>query len=257
MKHSFDVSIAQKYGIEIAIMFEMFYFWISKNEANNMNYHEGKYWTFNSQKGLEKLFPYFGESKTRRTIEKMVQMDILVKGNFNENPYNRTSWYAFGEAGEKIKNAINTDLANLTNGYVKNDECTFGKNDECKTVIYTVNNTVNKESNKESSDNAGLLVSETIPYAEIINYMNEKCEKHYKQNSKVAREKIKARWNEGFRIDDFKNVIDIKSQEWLKDETMCKYLRPDTLFGSKFEIYLNSRSPKQTNEFVLKKGVKM
>lgn len=265
MKHSFDTEVAKKYGVEIAIMFEMFCFWISKNEANNMNYHDGKYWTYNSQKGMENLFPYFGESRTRRTLEKMLNLDILVKGNYNENPYNRTSWYAFGETGEKLRNALNTDLANLTNGYVKNDqctfgkndECTFGKNDECKTVIYTVNNTVNKRNIKESSNDTSLLATETIPYVEIIDYLNEKCLKTYKHKNRIAREKIHARWCEGFRLDDFKRVIDVKSAEWLKDENMNKYLRPDTLFGTKFEIYLNSSLPKQENKFVFKKGVKM
>ncbi len=266
MKHSFDTEIAKMYGVEIAIMFEMFHFWITKNEANNMNYHDGKYWTFNTQKGMEQLFPYFGESKTRRTLEKMVNLGILVKGNHNENPYNRTLWYAFGETGEKLKNAVNTDLANLPNGngnfanctFGKIDKCTIGKSAKCKTVNNTVNNTVNKRNIKESSNDTSLLASETIPYVEIIDYLNKTCVKNYKHKNQTCREKIRARWNEGFRLDDFKRVIDIKASEWLNDENMNKYLRPDTLFGSKFEIYLNSNVPKkQSSEFVLKKGVKM
>ena len=48
MKHSFDAEIANEYGVEIAIMFDMFCFWISKNEANNYNFQDGKHWTFNT-----------------------------------------------------------------------------------------------------------------------------------------------------------------------------------------------------------------
>ena len=51
MKHSFEAEIACKYGIEVAVVFDMFCFWINKNEANENNYHDGKYWTFNSAKG--------------------------------------------------------------------------------------------------------------------------------------------------------------------------------------------------------------
>ena len=88
--------------------------------------------------------------------------------------------------------------------------------------------------------------------------MNSKCSKHYKHSSRIAREKIRARWNEGFRLEDFKTVIDVKSDDWVNDTKMNKYLSPDTLFGSKFEIYLNSTMPKQkTNNFVITKGMKM
>ena len=141
---------------------------------------------------------------------------------------------------------------------VKNDQCTMVKNDQSKTVIYTVSKTVNKRNIKESSDNTDLSASETIPYVEIIDYLNSKCSKHYKHKNRIAREKIRARWNEGFRLEDFKHVIDVKAYEWLNDTEMNKYLRPDTLFGSKFEIYLNSVIPVQkTNNFVITKGMKM
>ena len=51
--------------------------------------------------------------------------------------------------------------------------------------------------------------------------------------------KINARLNNGFSLEDFKKVIDTKTNEWKNDKTMCKYLRPETLFVTKFESYLN------------------
>ena len=266
MKHSFEAEIANEYGVEIAIMFDMFCFWISKNEANDYNFQDGKYWTFNTYEGLHKMFPYWNVQKIKRILNKMVELDLLVKGNYNENPWNHTTWYAFGEVGQKLKNALSIDWSKVTNRtvengncrIVKNDQCTMVKNDQSKTVIYTVSNTVNKRNIKESSDDTDLSASETIPYVEIIDYLNSKCSKRYKHNNRIAREKIHARWNEGFRLEDFKRVIDIKAAEWLNDTEMNKYLRPDTLFGSKFEIYLNSTMPKQkTNDFVITKGMKM
>ena len=101
MKHSFEIAIADKYGIEVAVVFDMFCFWINKNEANENNYHDGKYWTFNSAKGFKKLFPYWSEKKIQRILQKMVEEDLIVKGNYNENPWNQTSWYAVGNRGEK------------------------------------------------------------------------------------------------------------------------------------------------------------
>ena len=71
----------------------------------------------------------------------------------------------------------------------------------------------------------------------IINYLNEKTGKKYRHNSKVATEKINARINEGFTVGDFIKVIDNKSKDpyFIKND----YMRPETLFGNKFESYLN------------------
>ncbi|WP_259316502.1 conserved phage C-terminal domain-containing protein, partial [[Clostridium] innocuum] len=80
---------------------------------------------------------------------------------------------------------------------------------------------------------------DNIPYKQIIDYLNEKAGTQYRYKTPKTKEKIKARYNEGFSFDDFKTVIDKKCTEWLTDSEMCKYLRPETLFGTKFEGYLN------------------
>lgn len=79
--------------------------------------------------------------------------------------------------------------------------------------------------------------SEKIPYSEIISFLNQVTNKKYKVTQKW-KELIKARWNEGQRLDDFKKVINVKSSQWLNDSNMNKYLRPQTLFGNKFDDYL-------------------
>lgn len=84
---------------------------------------------------------------------------------------------------------------------------------------------------------------EQIPYSEIIDYLNKKAGTHYRSGSKAPQRFIRARWHEGFKLEDFKKVIDIKTAEWLDNEDMCKYLRPETLFGTKFEGYLNEKRP--------------
>ena len=77
MKHSFDAEIANEYGVEIAIMFDMFCFWISKNEANDYNFKEGRYWTFNTYEGLHKMFPYWNVQKIKRILNKGTFYAIL------------------------------------------------------------------------------------------------------------------------------------------------------------------------------------
>ena len=76
-------------------------------------------------------------------------------------------------------------------------------------------------------------------YIDIVEYLNKKANKNYKHNSDKRRRFIDARLNEGFTLEDFKKVIDNKCRSWLNDERMNQYLRPETLFGTKFESYLN------------------
>lgn len=76
-------------------------------------------------------------------------------------------------------------------------------------------------------------------YRDIVEYLNKKANKNYKHNSDKTRRFIDARMTEGFTLEDFKKVIDNKCRSWLNDERMNQYLRPETLFGTKFEAYLN------------------
>lgn len=75
----------------------------------------------------------------------------------------------------------------------------------------------------------------------VIDYLNEKTDSHYKATTPKTKQLVQARLKEGFSVDDFKTVIDKKTATWLKDNKMNKYLRPLTLFGTKFEDYLNEK----------------
>lgn len=76
--------------------------------------------------------------------------------------------------------------------------------------------------------------------AAVVAYLNEKAGTNYRATSKATARHIEARFNEGYTLQDFYTVIDKKVAEW-KGGEMEKYLRPETLFGSKFEGYLNAR----------------
>jgi len=83
---------------------------------------------------------------------------------------------------------------------------------------------------------------------EIINYLNRQLNTSYKTNTAKTRNLIKARVNEGFEIEDFKKVISNRKKLWFNDPEMKQYLRPETLFGNKFEGYLNSIPQSQKPE---------
>jgi len=76
--------------------------------------------------------------------------------------------------------------------------------------------------------------------AEIIDFLNECTGKSYKPTSKVATININARLKEGYTKDDFIKVISVKATKWLNTK-FEDYLTPNTLFGNKFESYLNEK----------------
>ncbi len=79
-----------------------------------------------------------------------------------------------------------------------------------------------------------------IPYEEIIGFLNEKTGKNFKANAEESQKLIRARWRTGFRLVDFRKVIENMTVRWGKDPERSQYLRPITLFGTKFESYLNA-----------------
>ena len=102
---------------------------------------------------------------------------------------------------------------------------------------------VKKGKKKDISTNP--VPKNGVPYSDIISHLNDKANTKYQPGSNATQRLIKARWNEGFRLDDFKKVIDSKCAEWLTDGKMVAFVRPQTLFGTKFESYLNTPMAKQ------------
>ena len=89
-----------------------------------------------------------------------------------------------------------------------------------------------KSTNSNDNDNDNNI------YSRVIDHLNVKASKSFKYTTKKTKSCIDARIREGFKEEDFLKVIDIKTKEWKDNPDMSKYLRPETLFGTKFESYL-------------------
>lgn len=102
MQHSFDVEFAVKYGITESILISHLEYWISKNKANGKNFHDGRYWTYNSIKAWSELFPYLSEKKIRNALKNLEDKGVILTGNYNASAYDRTRWYAFSDMAISI-----------------------------------------------------------------------------------------------------------------------------------------------------------
>jgi uncharacterized phage protein (TIGR02220 family) len=83
--------------------------------------------------------------------------------------------------------------------------------------------------------------ADPIPYKAIIDYLNEVAGTKFSHKGSANQKLIKARWNEGFGLEEFKKVIEIKVSHWKGDSKWGQYLRPSTLFGNRFDQYLNEK----------------
>jgi uncharacterized phage protein (TIGR02220 family) len=99
-----------------------------------------------------------------------------------------------------------------------------------------------KETKKAESE-----INMNEVYESIISYLNQKAGTGYKSETNSYRTFINARLKSGYKIEDFYKVIDNKSNEWIGTDFQ-KFLRPETLFGNKFDSYLNQNVTKKTNQ---------
>lgn len=137
--------------------------------------------------------------------------------------------------GENVKYGIDTV-------FVKEE---YGINTNCMDTTDTVADTDSITDTDSETDADNSILPEI---KEIIQYLNDICGTRYRYQTKRTQEHINARLKEGYTVDDFKDVIDKKFEEWHGTD-MEKFLRPETLFAGKFESYLNQKTVRnhQTN----------
>lgn len=99
---------------------------------------------------------------------------------------------------------------------------------------------------EEKKEDISKLSGKADDVTEIIDYLNEVCGTHYKPNTPETVRLIRARLKEGFSVEDFNRVIDTMYAKWGSNGDMARYLRPQTLFGTKFESYLNMAAVQTT-----------
>ena len=248
MNFSFDGEFAKEHGVNEAIMYQYFSYWIAKNKANDKHFYDGYTWTYNSQKALTELFPFWNRAKIQRIISSLENQGLLIKGNYNQLAYDRTTWYALPKFEQSVVQNQTVNCSDLNNERFKNEQ------------PIPINYQLTKQlTNKDIKDIVEHSPTEPVPYREVVEYLNQKTGKNFKHTSKVTQRHIRARLAEGFTVSDFKQVIDKKCSDWLRDQKMKEYLRPETLFGTKFESYLNSKTTtaKQTGPYIDSCGLKV
>lgn len=147
--HSFSVDVAEKYGIQAAILLYNLAFWIEKNNADERHLYDGNVWTYSSIAAMEKLFPYMSERVIRYSIQKLIDEGIIVDGNYNKSTYDRTKWYALTDKGKELCQNCQMHSVKLSNGFGKNVEPIPDSNTDSE------KKEINKERKEQSKKSYG------------------------------------------------------------------------------------------------------
>ncbi len=161
ISHAFDSGYAKAYGVEEAIVIRNLQYFITANANRGLNFHEGKYWTYDRLEDFVNHFPYWTPKIVRRILASLVKQNVIIKGDFNIYWSNRTTWYAFNDEEKFLpdKKPAKTptplppppeiqkmfaDLPKRANGNCPNGQM---RNDQMGNCIYTSNNTTEISSN--------------------------------------------------------------------------------------------------------------
>lgn len=85
--------VAAEYGLEEAVFLHSLMFWYRTNRGNDQNFHDGRWWTYNSVKAFEEVFPWWTGAQIRRIISRCKDKGALLAGNYNKDQRDRTAWY--------------------------------------------------------------------------------------------------------------------------------------------------------------------
>lgn len=245
MTHSFNVEIAEEYGIPSAIILQQIADIIQENERNSVPKVDGKTWMSQSSCALAHRLPYFTDRNIRRTLASMVEAGLLQKRDTADRSMDHSTWYALTEKAESaIGQNVQSNGQNVRSigQNVQSEKPQSGQGFERTSTsreeadaeeprIYIDNKHIVSDKDKNTDKNS-------IVRKEIIEYLNHRAGTHYRDGA-IAQRHINARLSEGYTVEDFQKVIDSKCAEWLGTE-YAKFLRPETLFGTKMDGYLGA-----------------
>lgn len=224
MNHSFNVALAEELGVVQAILLEHIYYWVSNNEFNEKNIHDGVGWMFNSASAFHERFPYLTERQIWFALDKMEKAGIIMTSNFNKAKYDRTKWYSITaewrerltklnyKFGKTISQNSTLHFTKLENGISKNVR-----------PIPSTDTSSNKDTiglrpieGKPSEHDEPLVVEKSVEKSEhgnsqineLMAYWEEKCgfpiKTKIQMNRFTCQRLIKSRG-----IDKIKSAIDV------------------------------------------------
>ena len=232
-------NLVQILGLETAFLLSNF-----ADAEDMLSDNEG--WFYQTTETVENMTT-LSRYKQDQSIKQLEELEVLKKETRGLPP----------------KRYFKIDYDGLTNLFARDLQINMRVIDKsnCKELA-TSKESTNKESKVHKESIKDIVVSketDEIPYEEILDYLNLKAKRGFVTKGKRSennRKFIRLRWNEGNTLNHFKQVVDNMVSIWLGDKKMEQYLQPSTLFGTKFDEYLNKKPKDQPKHHENRLGIK-
>jgi hypothetical protein len=219
MQHNFDTGIAQKHGIEEAIIYQNIQFWCAKNRANHKNIHDGLAWTYNTHEAFQELFPYMKVNTIKRVLKNLKEAGLIdVRNDLSEDKWDKTNYYASIDINvtidseekspsmiDKNNHEYNTQIINTDNKHKGNAQALLSEY---------------KEIDKSATANS-------IELAEWFITHRKKLKKPIKTAKSIKSfiDKVRSCLKENYWLDDIKNLMEDKEWQSMELEWAQKSLK--------------------------------
>ena len=272
MTITIDLRMCQLYGYAESFIIARIKEEVFRNYTRGLYFYDGYYWTRFSIESLSGYVPHCSYATIQRKLAKLKELGVVKceRGNLIDKSISGTDYlYTLTDnsfIGDK-KHKSTYQIDNHFQSTYQNDNYFLGKRERkekeknqkkennkeniyynCYTSSFSVKekeNDIPKGISQDKKKNCGsdepcLDESRRCIIDDVVRFLNDTTGKHFRSNTASTQRHINARITDGYTLDDFKRVIVYKAQQWGNDAKMKEYLRPETLFGTKFEGYLNS-----------------
>lgn len=158
--HSFSPQLAKAFGLKDAIFLQHIYYWLKHNKGKNKNFFDENWWTYNTQKGFAEYFEYLTPDDIRGITDRLKKKQIIITGNYNKSPYDRTVWYSLTEKGWELFNDKIREIPKSSGGNPESDgdstksnrDKDNSKGDKTKSKIDNSQNNTNSNTSLNNSN---------------------------------------------------------------------------------------------------------
>lgn len=150
--HSYNVSVAADVGINAAVIFYNICYWVEENTANERNFINGEYWTYNTVNAFKMLFPEMSYEQVRNALRKLENSKYIKSAFLNEDTRDRTKWYTVVDKDKWITvNKCNCENSQMD---CEKSQKEYGENTDDNNIYNNINiDTDNNQSNNNQTDN--------------------------------------------------------------------------------------------------------
>jgi hypothetical protein len=219
MNHQFDTAHAKQYGIPEAILINNFQWWITKNRANGVHFHDGRTWTYNTVLAFQVQFDYMTIKQVRRALDSLIEAGVLVKADLNHGSAKRTLWYAFADETRFLE-PLN-QLPKKANAIAQNEGAfaqkgkSTNRTDSKQDIQHTDSDAPPAQAESASTEIAVIVHENLPPVEQVFAHWQAVMQIPRAKLDAKRRAAVQARIKDGYTADDLMLAVDgCRKSEW-------------------------------------------